>query len=298
MLDNVSTDGSLDFVKEHFPDVKITIAPYNTGTAKGSNLGFRETTGDYVIFQSNDLILDRHCIEELVKMLDENPYIGICTSVLVKYAKNEHTKKHHIDNAGGIMDMFGFGMQKYPDELMEKIPEKEEVFYSYGGSFIIRRELFEKIGGFDDRYFTLNDDIDLSWRVRLLGYKVFYTKKSWVFHKVSATLKRRNRAQIRFWAERNSIRTFIKDASLYDLVTMMPLYITLLSGQMGYFLIRGKVSYFFSDIKSILWNLWYLPETLFKRYKIQSLKKKNNIREMIVPTSFKLRLFNSFRKSL
>ncbi|MBI2641803.1 glycosyltransferase family 2 protein, partial [Candidatus Roizmanbacteria bacterium] len=189
MFDNLSKDGSREFVKENYTKVKIiTEDSYNTGTAAGSNIAFSHSSGDYVVFQSNDIKLERNCIKELVRILDANKDVGIATSVLLNYYKDQKTGEHLIDNAGGIVDIFGFGMQKYPGMRRETIPESGEVFFTYGGSFIIRRSLFEKIGGFDKRYFTLNDDIDLSWRARLQGYRVMYSKKSIVYHKVSATL--------------------------------------------------------------------------------------------------------------
>jgi GT2 family glycosyltransferase len=164
MMDNQCTDGSREYVAKNFPKVKIvTEDSFNTGTATGSNIGFRSTTGDYVIFQSNDIRLDKNCVKELVEVMEEDNAVGICTSVLLNYF-DEKEGRLILDNAGGIVDVYGFCMQKYPSAKFEKIPDREEVFYAYGGSFIIRREIFEKIDGYDDRYFTLNDDVDLSWR--------------------------------------------------------------------------------------------------------------------------------------
>jgi hypothetical protein len=298
MMDNLSRDGSREFVKKHFPKVKIvTEDRYNTGTATGSNMGFAHTTGDLVIFQSNDLRLDKNCIKELVETITYDEKVGIVTSVFIKYERDPDGD-YIVDNAGGLFDMYGFGIQNYPSVKFKDIPQEQEVFFSYGSSFIIRRDLFEKIGGFDDHFFTLHDDIDLSWRVRLLGYKILYTKKSFVYHKGSATIKQRGRAQKRYWSERNSIRSFIKNAELSHILKVAPMYIALLCGEMGYFLYRRKFALFFSDVKAIVWNLRYLPETLSLRRKIHALKKKNNIAEMLMPTSIKLKLFSGFKQTL
>lgn len=298
MFDNLSTDGSRQYVAKYFPKVKIfTEDRYNTGTANGSNVAFSHTTGDYVIFQSNDLRLDPHCIEELVKCIKRDKKIGICTSVFVRY---EHDKKGHliVDNAGGLLDKYGFGMQNYPEKTLDEIPIQGEVFFSYGSSFIIDRKLYKKLSGFDDRLFTLNEDIDFSWRVRLQGYKIIYTKKSFVYHKGSATLKLRARGLKRYWAERNSIRTFIKNSEISHLFSVLPMYLLILFGEIGYFLYRGKFSLFIADLRAVLWNLWYLPETLFMRYKIQSTKKKNNLNKLFVNRSFKLQLYKYIKYSL
>lgn len=300
MFDNLSTDGSREFVAKKFPKVKIiTEDRFNTGTALGSNIGFAHTRGDFVIFQSNDLRLDKNCVKGLFGALLQYPSVGIVTSVLVNYYKDKKTGQRLIDNAGGMMDQYGFGMQNHPARRIKDIPETGEVFFTYGGSFIVRRKLFKKIAGFDNRFFTLNDDLDLSWRIRLLGYKVIYTKKSFVYHKVHATLNaNHNRAKMRYWSERNNIRTYLKNSSLFHLIRTVPFLIFLLFGEMGYFLYRGRFALFYSVFRAVLWNLLYLPEILRLRCKNKLLTQKNNIGDVIVKKSFKLMLFKSFSKSI
>lgn len=298
MLDNSSTDDSINYVKNNFPKVKIIKNHFNAGTAEGSNIAFRNSNGRYIIFQSNDLRLDKNCVKTLVEIMEKKPSVGICTSVLVNYYKNKNGQ-HLIDNAGGIADIFCFGMQNYPEKRLKTIPEIGNIFFSYGGSFIIRRELFEKAGGFDFRYFTLNDDIDLSWRVKLLGYDIIYYKKSVVYHKVSATLGPLfERSMKRYWSERNIIRTMLKNRETKYLLLYFPLYMLLLLMEMLYFLFRKRFSLFVADVKAVLWNIFYLPETIKMRIKIQSIKKKNRIENMLHHTSFKLKLFHSFKKTI
>ena len=179
MMDNNSADNSVRYVKKYYPQVRIIRNPFNAGTAQGSNIAFDYCKGELVIFQSNDIRLDKNCIKALVKAMADKK-VGIATSILLQYFRYQKDKSMVVDNAGGVADVYGLGMQKYPDGEYKQIPESEEVFFSYGGSFIIRRELYEQVNGMDGRYFTLNDDIDLSWRVRLLGKKVIFVKKSFI----------------------------------------------------------------------------------------------------------------------
>lgn len=293
MVDNASSDNSVDFVRINYPTVKVIINKENYGTARGSNTGFEKTTGDYIVFQSNDIVLEKNCIKSLVEFLNKNKKAGICTSVLLK----KNTKL--IDNAGGIIDVFGYPMQKYPNIDISLIPESGEVFFSYGGSFVIRRELYDAIGGFDNRYFTLNDDVDLCWRVRLAGYSVAYTKKSIVHHKGSATLGRiYDRTQKHYLSERNLMRTFIKDADLRNIFIYFPAYLLLLVAEMIYMVYRLKFELFFADFKAILWNIIYLAETLKLRKNIQKNKIIKIGDNLFEKTSFKLKLFRDFKKAL
>ncbi len=293
LMDNGSTDGSLVFMSKNFPHVEIIVEKRkNFGTAGASNIAFSHTKGDYVIFQSNDIRLDTHCAAELVKALDNNKKIGMASSVLLKFGTGR------IDNAGGIVDCYGFGMQNRPNEKVENMKKNEDVFFSYGGSFIVRRDLFEKVGGYDNRFFTLNDDLDLSWRIRLLGYKIVCVKKSIVHHKVSATLgKIYDRPKKHYWSERNLMRTFLKNASNRHLIFYFPQYLFLFFAEMAYFLYRLKFALFWVDIKAFLWNVIYLPETLRFRCKIQA----NRVAEpekLMKKTSFKLKLFPGFKNAI
>lgn len=299
MMDNNSSDGSVEFVKKSFPKVRIIKNSFNAGTAGGSNVAFSQTTGDLVVFQSNDLRLDNHCIEFLVKALERDSSLGIVTSVLLNYYQDKMVGEHLIDNAGGIIDVYGFGMQKYPFQRIEDIPNTGEVFFSYGGSFIIRAELFKRVGGFDSRFFTLNDDIDLSWRVRLLGLRIIYDKRSIVYHKVSATLGPLfGRPVKRYWSERNILRTLLKDYSLRTLILILPQYFALLAAEVGYFLFRGKFSLAMADAKAVMWNIFYLPETILLRRKVQHISADRGTEALLVKGSFKLQLFDGLQRSL
>lgn len=299
MVDNNSADNSIPFIKKNYPDVIIAYNHYNAGTSQGSNIGFQYTTGDYIIFQSNDIILDAHCIEYLMQTIESDKTIGICTSVLINEKTYEKTKRQIIDNAGGVMDTYGFCMQKYYETDIRHIPQQDEIFFSYGGSFIVRKDVFEKTEGFDPRYFTLHDDVDLSWRIRLLGYRIVYNKKSFVFHKMSATLSQLfTRPTKRFWSARNNMRTVLKNYTLKELATKFPMYCILFFAETGYFLLRGRIWLFLANVSALFWNLFYLPETLFLRWKIQRLRRKNNIQNLLIPYSLKLKMFNEFRKAI
>ncbi len=298
MFDNLDTDGSAEFVRKKFPSVKIISEDgFNTGTALGNNIAFSHTTGDFIIIQSNDIVLDKNCIKELYENINADPKIGIVSSISIR-EQNRKAGKMIVDHAGGTLDVYGFALANHALKPVKDIPEKEEVFFAYGDSIMIRREAYEKTKGLDTRMFMMNDDIDFSWRVRQFGYKIIYTKKSVIYHKVSVTIKKNNkRPRIRYLSERNSIRTYLKNTSWPHFFKTLPMYIIILCGQMGYFFYRGKFDLFFSDVRSILWNLFYLPETIYLKFKNQ-MNSKKNIDKLFVNKSFKLMLFKEFSKSL
>lgn len=297
VVDNASTDGSAEFIKSNFPEVGVIEATENFGTAEGSNVGVRKTEGEYIILTSNDIRVDKYCIENLVKTMKEDPKIGICTSKLLRYDPDPKTGKYLIDNTGGIIDKFAFPMVLHTNEVSQENEEKvEEVFFSCGGCFIIRRELFNKISGFDSKYFTLSDDVDLSWRVRLAGYKVAVNHSAIIYHKVSATLGPLfARAQKRFWSERNNLRTILKNYELSTLIFILPQYFLLLLMEACFYLVILRFDLFFAIVKAVWWNIINFADTKTMRQKVNSFRiiRDKSLSDKICKGSIKIKMFFS-----
>ncbi len=301
LFDNGSSDESVAYVAKRFPKVKIFQNSFNAGTALGSNIAFSHTSGDYVIFQSNDIVLDSHCIKSLINTINDDPTIGICTSVALYIDRDTKKKTHKIENAGGYQDIFGFSWPAQNGKKLKSIPSVKEVFLSYGSSFIIRRHLFETVGGFDDAFFTLNDDVDLSWRVRLQKYRIVYTKRSFLYHKGHATLGPLFPRWVkRYWSERNCMRTLLKNYGLSSLIFILPGYFSLLTAEMAYYCLRGRFDLFWAVLKAVAWNMRYFPDTMSKRAIVQKKRKVNDvyISQLLSKTSFKLLYFNNFKQSI
>src|SRR4030042_4490001 len=160
VLDNASSDNSITYIKENFSWINIIRNNNNDGTAKASNIAVEKTKSKYIVFMSNDIFLDKNCIKILIQTLDKNSDIGICTTKLLRPEKSKKTGKFLIDNLGGDLDIYGFAWPREALKSTGNWEKTEEVFLSYGGCFIVRRGLYNKIGGFDNKFFTLNDDID------------------------------------------------------------------------------------------------------------------------------------------
>ncbi len=301
VLDNNSTDGSVEYLNKEYPDVVIVESGFNAGTAQGSNIAAKHARGEKLIFMSNDIVMDKDCIKYLLKATANDSSIGICTSVLVNYYKDELIGIKLIDNAGGFIDKFGFPVPFANRMNIKDIPEQKEVFFSYGGCFIINKDLFEQVKGFDDKFFTLNDDVDLSWRVRLLGYKVIYNRNSFVYHHVSATLKHVFvRARKRYWSERNIFRTMLKNYSGLSLLAILPVYFILLAAEAIYYLIRLKFPLCLSIVKAFFWNIINLADTLRLRSYVQKGRRVSEkvITSLFLPGSEKVKSFQSLKQAI
>ncbi|MBI2617406.1 glycosyltransferase family 2 protein [Candidatus Gottesmanbacteria bacterium] len=291
LFDNCSVDGSFDFVRKKYPNVRIIKEDsYNTGAVLGLNIASKYATGELFLFQSNDVRMDKNCIKVLEEAFKKNGKVGLGTSVSL--TANRTQKEEFVENAGAEMDVIGFTWPLHYGKKRKEIPREEEVFCVYGNSIMVRAEIFKTLGGFDEKYFALHDDIDLSWRVRLLGYTVCYHAGSYVSHLGHATLgKTYNRAQKRYWSERNCLRTMLKNYSLKSLCIYLPFYICILGAEMGYHVRKFRFDLCIAIIRAIGWNGFYLVDTLKKRIYIQRIRKINDsqILPLLYHGSLKLR---------
>lgn len=298
-VDNNSKDKSIEIAKKiNKKKIKIKFIKNNMnyGTAKASNIGVKYCKGKYLFFVSNDMLFETNLIKKLYNFLSENPQIGVVTTKILKEIQNNNT--NIIDSCGGNID-FLCTAQSNKINLNQKniYDENKEIFFSFGGALFVKRKLFEKVKGYDERYFTLMDDIDLCWRIKLIGYKIYYTASSKIYHMVSATLsKTHSRPTKRFFSERNSLCSCLKNYSYLTLFFILPTYLIVVFLEILFFLIIFKPSMSYSVVKSILWNLVNIKQTLKKRNYIQKIRVITDLQilNLMIKYPIKLYYFYSF----
>ena len=161
----------------------------------------------------------------------------------------------------------------------------------------IRKSVLKIVGGFDPSFLTLTDDIDLSWRVRLAGYKVMVEPKAYLYHRVSATLgKTHNRPQKRYLSERNTLRTLLKNYSTGYLCLILPAYFMILLLEMFFYTVMGKWEMTMACLKALNWNLSRLGETRRMRKKVKSYRVVPDSKNMflMMKRSEKIRMFFNY----
>lgn len=299
IVDNGSTDDSVEFVKNNYPEFKIIQNKENLGTAEGSNAAIDAARGKYIFWISNDMELDPNILDYLVKRCEEDDSIGICT-VKMRRIKNGGLVKE-IDSVGADADIFGFPASRGingPDN--GQFDYFTDVFFSFGGAMFIRKKVLEEIGGYDPAYFTLGDDIDLSWRVHLAGYRVAVEPNAFLYHQVSATLgSTHSRAQKRYLSERNTLRTLLKNYSKGYLFFILPLYFLILLLEICFFIVIGRPSIVKAGIGALHWNIKYFRDTLKERRKAQNLRKVKDVDiwRLMLKRSEKIRIFFDYLRN-
>jgi GT2 family glycosyltransferase len=268
LVDNASTDGSCEFVKENYPWVRVIRNDKNLGFAEGNNVGLKASQGKYVILLNNDTEVDKDWVSELIKVAESDQSIGICACKIFFY-----DNKQRINSAGGLCDIYGYAIDRgLFKENNDQFQRTECVFYACGAAIMIRKEILSTIGYFDPVYFIYNEDVDLCWRAWLAGFKTVFVPTAIVFHKLSGTMGKKKITQ-KYLKERNRLRTLIKNYSLITLVKILPIYTMLKIGEMLLHVLFGNLHTALAILKAMYWNVTNISSTLKERHHVQAIRK-------------------------
>lgn len=218
LVDNASTDGSVEYMQARYPQVRLVRSEENVGFGSGNNLGAREATGQYVVFLNNDMWVLPQFVRGLVKSVQSGPDV-VCAG-----AKILNWDGTRFDFAGSAADFaghayqIGWGKPFTPDRFAEIQP----TLFACGGAMMIDRQVFLDVGGFDDDYFIYYEDLDLGWRLWLLGYKVVFAPDAVVHHRHHGTMDSFSDYRKRVLFKRNALYTVLKNYSDENLGRVLP----------------------------------------------------------------------------
>ena len=183
VVDNGSTDGTLEFIRDRYPWVRLVSLQRNRGFAGGNNAGVREARGRYVALLNNDTSADPGWLHALIGGVDEAAGYVLVTSRIV-YMHDPGV----IDSAGDGALRWGGAFKRHHGAPASAAPVTEEVFGVCGAACLMPKAVFDELGGFDEEFFASHEDVDLSYRARLRGYRCRYVADAVVRHRGSATL--------------------------------------------------------------------------------------------------------------
>lgn len=266
-VDNGSTDGSVEFVKGMFTNdarLKIIQNTANLGWSPANNQGMRIAKGEIIVCVSNDMIVETNWIKEIAKVMKADKHIGMvqCNSLSM-------WDRRTPDSGMNYLDRFGYSYSYVSSKI------NYEVFFAEGMAFAIKREVINKIGVFDDYFFMEYDDMDLSWRARLGGYKLFFVPTAIVYHARGGTVGATYFQRINnvTWYTRNHLVTLIKNYELETLFKLSPIILTVEIIKIVYLATvkkNSKLSY--AALKGILQVMTDLRVILQKRSETQSFR--------------------------
>jgi GT2 family glycosyltransferase len=272
LLDNFSSDGSIEFTKTLFPWVNILAFEKNYGFAEAYNRASKKIKSEYLYFLNNDTKVDKNFLSEAAQSLLKDNQIAAVGSKMYFFDRPEF-----INYAGGKIDLLGSGFE-------EGFNKKDNVKYNKekmtglccGGAMLIKRSIFLDVGGFDSSYFMYLEDVDLCWRLWLYGYKVFFSPYSIVYHKYRGTSTRFDQSQNDrgvYLGQKNRLNNTLKNANLLTVARSLILLVFYLIFKFIYFLVHFRFDLIFALFKGNASILINLKSIISKRKEIQSRRK-------------------------
>lgn len=281
LVDNNSSDNSVDYLKKKFKRYSncfIIQNPVNN-YSQGLNLGAHKASGKYLAYFNNDVAITKNYLSNLVKEFEKDSKLAIAQGKILNFYK-----RNIIDSAGEAMDIYGnpitLGMNEEDQKQFNQI---EDILSASGSACMIRRNIFNRLGGYDPLYGIGYEDMDLALRFRRLGYKVKRFPKAIIYHKRAATdLAPFIKTEVKKHFNKNRIITMVKNYPLPLLLRTLPVTILLYLGITFYeLIIRRNWQMGWVRINSIFWCILNLPLILASRYSIKKIGSKPlDIREL------------------
>lgn len=222
IIDNNSSDGSVDLIKMKYPEIRLIKNTQNEGFSKAHNQAIKVSSGDYILPLNFDIVLSPQFVEEMVKAIEISPEIGIVSGILYTFAKD--SGKKIIDSAGINIKGFFPADRGQGNVDCGQYDKLEYVFGASGAAPLFRREMLKDIAVeeeyFDEDYYIYVEDVDLCWRAQLFGWKAVYTPRAIAYHKRGATREKSStmkRAYITI-GHRNRYWSIIKNAIPSNLI--------------------------------------------------------------------------------
>lgn len=264
LVDNKSSDGSLEFARQMFPDLVIIANENNLGYTGGINSGVSHAKGEFLAPLNVDTEVKKDWLRAMVEFMDANPDAGAVTPKSLLYGD-----RGKVGVTGLNINITGLGFVRgLNSQDSDPSGEPFQVAGVSGCSYVIRREIVERMGGFNEDNFMYYDDVDLSWMVNLMGYKIYCVPRSVVYHEYELKMS----PQKMFWLEYGRANALLCYLRSLTLVALLPLLAFTEALIIGYCLIRGP-RYIWAKLRA--WSLVArnTKGLLSRRRKVQRLRK-------------------------
>lgn len=287
IADNASTDDSVEFLKTHYPDIRVIINSKNGGFSKGYNDALKQVDADYYCLLNSDIEVTPNWIKPVITLMETDKQIAVCQPKLRSYYEPE--KFEYAGAAGGFIDKYGYPFCRgrlFTDMETDhgQYDDVKEVFWATGACMFVKADLYHKYGGLDEDFFAHMEEIDFCWRMKNAGYKVMYCPNSVVFHVGGGTLPKKSSKKT-YLNFRNNIMLLYKNLPKRRLV---PVFLVRLI-----FDIVAAIRFLFDSGFS---DFWAVFKAHFHFYKLlrYNIKKRERIPHRKVSMMYKKNLVVSY----
>lgn len=215
VIDNNSSDDSVEFLSKEYPQIRLVHNTENGGFAKGYNQGIKQIEGEYAqyVLLNSDVEVTENWIEPIVSKMESDEKLVACQPKVLAYKSKN--KFEHAGASGGYLDKNGYPFCR--GRIFNEIEEDEgqynqetEIFWATGACMFVKSKVFHSLGGFDETYFAHMEEIDLCWRMKLHGYRIMAIPSSLVYHLGGGTLNYMSPRKV-YLNFRNSLFTLYKN---------------------------------------------------------------------------------------
>jgi len=246
VADNGSTDGSVAWLQETYPDIRTVLLDKNYGFTGGYNRALREIDADYYVLLNSDVEVSEGWLDPLVSFMEEHPEVGICQPKILSVAEPDTFE--YAGAAGGFIDRYGYpfcrgrilsNLEKDKGQYDDPV----ECFWATGACLMVRSALYHHLGGLDESFFAHMEEIDFCWRAKLLGYQVWCVPASTVHHVGGGTLPNNSPRKL-YFNYRNNLLMLYKN--LPDSIRRSRIFVRMcLDGaSAAVYLVTGRWSFF------------------------------------------------------
>lgn len=279
IADNGSTDNSVQFLQDFYPQIQIIKNDVNKGFAIGYNDALKRIDAKYYILLNNDVEVTPDWIEPVIELMESDELIAVCQPKLLSYIDKKTFE--YAGACGGWLDSYGYPFARgRVFEICEtdngQYDTAQPIFWATGACLFITSKAFHSVSGFDEYFFAHQEEIDICWRLQLAGYKIFVQPKSVVYHIGGATLPTGNHKKV-YLNFRNNLIMITKNLPVAQALWKIPFRIGLNKVFAFKVLFAGNGKAFVSVFKA---HLHYLQWLFFVKKKNIPKKKSAKLRGM------------------
>ena len=272
VADNKSSDTSLPYIRQNFPQVHIIENGANYGYAQGYNMALKQVEAEYVILLNSDVEVTEHWIDPIITLMDKDRTIAACQPKILDFHQRDHFE--YAGAAGGYIDNYGYPFCRGRifntlEKDQGQFNDTAEVFWATGACLFVRSKAFWQVGGFDASYFAHMEEIDLCWRLKNFGHKIFVEPSSVIYHIGGGTLNKLSK-QKTFLNFRNNLTTLTKNHPSKKLFLKV-IYRMILDGVAAFkFLFDAQPKHFFAVLRAHFNYYAWLPKILAERKRLKN----------------------------
>ncbi len=279
VIDNASTDDSIEYLEEWHPEVRLITLRENYGFAGGYNKGLEQINHKYYILLNSDIEVTPNWIDTLYHTMESDSSIASCQPKILDLKNREYFE--HAGAAGGYIDYLGYPLCR--GRILDKLEkdlgqydDTKEIFWTTGAAMMIKSKIFHDFEGFDATYFAHMEEIDLCWRLKRAGYKTMAVGDSRIFHIGGGSLAYESPRKI-YLNFKNNLETIIKNYSTAKLLYIVPIRLVL-DGVAGLnFIFSGQIKLAMMIVKAHFYIYFHIFGLVGRRRKYNKIISDNQI---------------------